>query len=79
MANFKTELKDAVISDEARKNLSAEQIAELERLLKELRENEVPTSDIKSAKFDAKDMRPEASPGPVRWRLIGDPPPVKKK
>jgi hypothetical protein len=79
MANFKEELKDAVISEEARKNLTPDQLADLERLLKELRENELPTSDIKSKKFDAKDMRPEKQDGPVRWRLIGDPPPVKKK
>jgi hypothetical protein len=75
MANFKEELKDAVISPEARKNLTPEQLADLERMLKELRENEVPTADIKSQKFDAKDMRPVASDGPVRWRLIDDPPP----
>jgi len=75
MANFKEELKDAVISDEARKNLTPEHLADLERMLEELRETELPSSDIKSQKFDAKDMRPVGSDGPVRWRLIEDPPP----
>ncbi len=74
MANFKKELEGVEITAEDRKNLTPEQVADLERLLKQLREEEIGEADLSSEKFDAKDMRPADSPGPVRWRLIDDPP-----
>lgn len=77
MANFKKELKDYVISAEARKNLTAEQLATLERTIKELMEEDFPEADLSSEKFDAKGMHPVGE-GPVRWTLIKDPPPAKK-
>ena len=77
MPNFKEELKDYVISDEARKNLTPEQLATLERTVKELREEDFPEADLSSEKFDAKGMHPVGE-GPVRWKLIEGLPPAKK-
>ena len=80
MGNFKEELKNVVITEEDRKKLSAEDLKFLERALEELRETDYP--DVKLVnpdKFDAKGMKPVNQPGPVRWKLIDDPPKPPKK
>jgi len=79
MGNFKEEVKGVVISEEARKNLTPEQLALLEKYLKILREHEF--EDVKLVnpdKFDAKGMKPVDQKGPVRWKVIDDPKLTKK-
>jgi hypothetical protein len=65
--NFKKELKQVTITDEDRKNLSAEDLRILEAGLKELQERELPEATFANPeKFDATGMQ-KVGGKPVDW------------
>lgn len=66
--SLKDDLAKFSITEEDRKHLTPQQIAELEALVRSLREN--PPEEVKlhnPDKFDAKDMQPVGK-GPVNWK-----------
>jgi hypothetical protein len=65
--NFRKELKHFTITDEDRKNLSAEDLRILEAGLKELHEREFPEATFTNPeKFDAKGMQ-KVGGEPIDW------------
>ncbi len=68
MANFKKELENFKITDEHRAVLTEAEIAELEELVRELREGDIEEIEFKNPiRFDAKDMVPVGQDEPVDW------------
>lgn len=79
MATFKDLVKDLTVTDEERAKLTPEEVARLEQYLKDLQTQEFePVKLVNEARFDAKDMRPANQPGPVKWKLVEEPPLPKK-
>jgi hypothetical protein len=66
---LKEMLKGAVITEEHKKKLSPEDLAALERALKDLRENEPPAAKwAHPERFDAKGMNRVGEKAPPKWR-----------
>jgi hypothetical protein len=65
--NFKKEIKQVTITDEDRKNLSAEDLRILEAGIRELQEREFPGATFANPeKFDAKGMQ-KVDGKPINW------------
>lgn len=66
MAGVRDALKTFVITDEVRKQLTPEQLKDLEALIKSAQTGS-PQTLHNPDKFDAKDMQPVGK-GPVNWK-----------
>jgi hypothetical protein len=67
MAGVRDALKTFVITDEVRKNLTPEELADLEALINSAQTGAAGVTLHNPDKFDAKDMQP-AGKGPVNWK-----------